>query len=449
MMQFPAFVLLWAVSIALGWAAPASPLITPAPTADEVQLRQRQDSINLGSLAGVLITAVPPSLLSLAETNLPALSRLLWSEFLDDNTPSWFTALPTDVQQYLSGQFGPSTAASNSATASTASTSVSSSSPLLPESSATRTSAPTASTTSATSQLDEPQQDDHKHGLPLWAKVLIGVLVPLFVLGLIALVLLCCWRRRLRRRRAARAQSRTPTPAFISSSHRSRPHENQHSPLRGGYLSHPNTNRHSRRISSNSDGFRNSVGGPSYENIPPPPVTGTHARNSRQSSESLQLFKEAHDPLRHSYDNVASLPPPPRSPERSREFNHQGSPVASHSVPAPNHNGGTMNKVERPSPFFNQGIYAGSFNPYSNPLRMEDDSPFEDPQTPYTAGHVGGHESSWPMDADGQSTDRRQSIPRKPLPHSVYDRCPYYVRRCLLSIACPQFPCSRFSILHQ
>ncbi|KAF1950434.1 hypothetical protein CC80DRAFT_578458 [Byssothecium circinans] len=378
-------------------------------------------------------------------TNLQALSKLLWSEFLDDNTPTWFTVLPTDVQEYLSGQFGPSTTASNRAsTSSSASYSVTSfpaSSSSSSQSSASHASSSAASATPASSQLDDPQNRNHRSGLPLWAKILIGVLVPLFVLSLIALVLFCCLRRRRHRRRHSRTQSRTPTPAFISASNRAEPFGEQHRPLRGGYISHPDANRSSHRISSSSGEFRTPIGGPSYENIQPPPVTGVQSRrSSRHSSGSLKSVQEVPEPMPHHYSNAAPIPLPTRSPRRSRDIGHEVNHETMHPMLPQHTNGGMMNKPQRPSPY-NKGIYAGSFNPYSNPLRLEDESPFDDPLSPYQAGHAaisGGRRSvdreqelflperdahhgyetnDWPLQPHEQPDHRRHSIPRKPLPY--------------------------------
>ena len=58
----------------------------------------------------VLLTGVPESLREVAATNLPALSSILWGEFLDDRKPEWFLELPLEVQEYLVKKFGPQTA---------------------------------------------------------------------------------------------------------------------------------------------------------------------------------------------------------------------------------------------------------------------------------------------------------------------------------------------------
>jgi hypothetical protein len=58
----------------------------------------------------VLLTAIPLSLRQIAATNAPAVSSILWEEFLDESRPQWFLNLPYDIQSYLVKEFGPSTA---------------------------------------------------------------------------------------------------------------------------------------------------------------------------------------------------------------------------------------------------------------------------------------------------------------------------------------------------
>ncbi|KAI4911097.1 hypothetical protein J4E90_007354 [Alternaria incomplexa] len=59
----------------------------------------------------LLITALPLSLRQIAATNIPAVSSILWEEFLDDKRPQWFEELPYDIQSYFIQEFGPATAA--------------------------------------------------------------------------------------------------------------------------------------------------------------------------------------------------------------------------------------------------------------------------------------------------------------------------------------------------
>ncbi|KAF2263147.1 hypothetical protein CC78DRAFT_581711 [Lojkania enalia] len=89
-----------------------SVVVTPAPSVESasamLEKRQSPDAI---SLAQVLLTAVPESIRQIAATNVPAVSSILWREFLDDRRPEWFNELPWDIQSYLIEQFGPETAA--------------------------------------------------------------------------------------------------------------------------------------------------------------------------------------------------------------------------------------------------------------------------------------------------------------------------------------------------
>jgi hypothetical protein len=440
-MRYSGLLLLGASSIAWAGVAPARPTITPAPSVDldELELKIRQGDIDLGSLAAVLATGVPPSILALALTNVPAVSRMLWSDFLDSNTPSWFTALPTDVQGYLSGEFGPTTTSASSASTSSASTS----------------SAPTMSETAvnATANNGKP----HGTGLPLWGKILIGVAVPLFVLALFACVIFCLVRRRRRRRmHKAGAESRAPTPAFISSSHHTRTqHTAEHVPLHSGHHSPP---RHSdqmamandemvfsnRHHSSSSEEYTTPPDGHSYEDIPPPPVFGAHhaasnspTRNARQSSSSLHSVPEVPEP--GAAHLGAGIAPPPRSTRRSsREFNQEfGNGTGKRTSPLNPAQNATYARGDRlpVDPYSaGQGIYAGGNNPY--PSRNDGyenyrhENPFSDPSPPRerhmaSGGYRGAahdqelfmpanwsnhYEQNWPLTPQGV---RKNDVPRR------------------------------------
>lgn len=349
----------------------------------------------------------------MALTDVPAVSRLLWSEFLDDHTPDWFTALPTDVQKYLSGEFGPSSTS--------ASTTASSTTPVSSTASAT-SSTPAAS--EATTKADT-SSTKHDGGLPLWAKIVIGVVVPLVVLALLALLLLCCLRRR-RRNRTVRnnVDSRAPTPAFISSSHQpgySRPPA-EHVPLRGGYISSSETthqtshSNHHHNLSSGSEDFHTPIGGPSYEDIPSatPGAMSRSRRGSRQSFNSLHSVPEVPEPVhnrnRHSLGSGLPIPPPPHSSRRSRDLSEEQdlnhSPVSSNSngrriSPLNPAYGGTGTERDRSShvpdtnPYMNhtigQDIYAGGQHPYP-----AHNNPFADPSPPRQPGYMasGGYRGS-------------------------------------------------------
>ncbi|KAF2223124.1 hypothetical protein BDZ85DRAFT_282158 [Elsinoe ampelina] len=83
-----------------------------------------QASLDLVSVYQVLQTALPSSLIQEALTNSDAVSSQIASEFAAGQTPSWFTALPTDIQSFLIGGAAETgTPASNSATATGNSTS--------------------------------------------------------------------------------------------------------------------------------------------------------------------------------------------------------------------------------------------------------------------------------------------------------------------------------------
>lgn len=71
-----------------------------------------QEAAELLSVVSVLQTALPSSLIQDALTNSEGVSSQLASEFAAGNTPSWFTALPSDVQNYLvpTGFAGPANA---------------------------------------------------------------------------------------------------------------------------------------------------------------------------------------------------------------------------------------------------------------------------------------------------------------------------------------------------
>jgi len=61
----------------------------------------QSSSLNPLSVLSVLETALPSSLLAEALTNSAAVSSQIASEFSAGSTPSWFSALPTPIQSYL------------------------------------------------------------------------------------------------------------------------------------------------------------------------------------------------------------------------------------------------------------------------------------------------------------------------------------------------------------
>jgi len=239
-------------------AAVSAPTITPAPELGfEAWMDKRQlpDAI---SFAQVLLTAIPLSLRQIAVTNAPAVSSILWEEFLDDKRPEWFQNLPWDVQSYLIVRFGPETAwptatpqstglettatqsASSAPFSSTASESprpVLSASSSIPSSaersSATRTSASSAATfsmstrssvrsstsssspaASATADPDAPSADNN--ALSRNQKIGLGVGIPLGIFALAALLCACGFLcRRRRNKRSIDGSDRAASPGFI------------------------------------------------------------------------------------------------------------------------------------------------------------------------------------------------------------------------------------------
>ncbi|KAF2732034.1 hypothetical protein EJ04DRAFT_566324 [Polyplosphaeria fusca] len=242
------------------------PTITPAPelaSANELEQRDGPDAV---SLAYVLLTAIPASLRQIAATNLPAVSSILWSEFLDDNRPDWFEDLPDDIQSYLVSQFGPKTAqpsalstdswvepswtntwwspssseaveSSNGDTSETAMTSQQTETTAAETTEATDSatmSESTASTSSRTihtsglsltselsvpsaSPVDPlaPDASSSSEGLSRQQKIGIGVGVPLAIAGAAAVALACCFLLRRQRRKSQNGSQPPSSPGFI------------------------------------------------------------------------------------------------------------------------------------------------------------------------------------------------------------------------------------------
>jgi hypothetical protein len=225
------------------------------------------------SFAQVLLTAIPLSLRQIAATNAPAVSSILWEEFLDDKRPEWFLRLPYDIQSYLVQEFGPKTAsppvppqttdaqatstqskwewpsttnawqssrvtpsapsslpisASQSSSASVSrsrSTTVSSivtfststrSSASLSRSSATSSISPSSrasSMPSATSDPDSPSASND--GLTRTQKIGLGVGIPFGILGAAAILLGCCFLLRRRKNKQVNGSIPPSSPGFI------------------------------------------------------------------------------------------------------------------------------------------------------------------------------------------------------------------------------------------
>ncbi|KAH6619003.1 hypothetical protein C7974DRAFT_317386 [Boeremia exigua] len=179
---------------ALGGVVPA-PTITPAPIVG------RQDP-NAIELAKVLLTALPASLRQLAATNIPAVSSILWREFLDDNKPDWFTALPSSIQSYLIVQYGPSTAWPTST-------------PTPSSTLASTTADATATETAASAAASPDSPPETNSGLSMGAKIGIGIGVPLGVLALLAVLIPCCIASRKKKPKKSSGYEPPPSPGFM------------------------------------------------------------------------------------------------------------------------------------------------------------------------------------------------------------------------------------------
>ncbi|KAJ4356079.1 uncharacterized protein N0V89_004106 [Didymosphaeria variabile] len=242
------------------------PRITPAPSAELLVERQDPDAI---SLAQVLLTAVPESLRQIAATNLPAVSSILWEEFLDDKRPEWFEELPWEVQSYLIRKFGPQTAwpteaptsggfgASDGFTATVIVTASSdrTSEPTRPATSFTtsytsgssqapvsESSASPSRTISSSINLAEPSETStpspttepeapasSNNGLSRDQKIGLGVGIPFGLLGAAALFLACCMLCRRRKKKHVEGSIPPASPGFIPRfAFQDRSHDGEH-----------------------------------------------------------------------------------------------------------------------------------------------------------------------------------------------------------------------------
>ena len=187
---------------------------------------------------------MPLSLRQIAATNPPAISSILWRQFLDDNKPQWFLDLPSDIQSYLIVEYGPETAWSSASSSTAKSTPTSNS--------ASKTGTPSASSTtalssdgtrsssaaaSATSSPDAPPAT--VAGLTRQEKIKLGLGIPLGLLGAAAVLLTCCffYRRRKNKRRVNGLEPPS-SPGFIprSAFHEKTAYQPEHrAPLYTGF----------------------------------------------------------------------------------------------------------------------------------------------------------------------------------------------------------------------
>lgn len=152
----------------------------------------------------MLLTALPGSLRQIAATNIPAVSSILWREFLDDNKPDWFTALPSNIQSYLIVQYGPSTAWPTSTPASSSSIA-----------STTADSSAITSTPAASAASEPEVPSESSSGLSQGAKIGIGLGVPLGVLALLAVIVPFCIACRKKKPKKSSGYEPPPSPGFM------------------------------------------------------------------------------------------------------------------------------------------------------------------------------------------------------------------------------------------
>jgi hypothetical protein len=320
--------------------------------------RQRLTQPSSIELAKILLTAVPESLREIAATNLPAVSSILWREFLDENKPEWFKDLPSDIQSYLIQQFGPSTAwVSPTATAASDAATTEEASSATPEASSGSgivtsiltvsigsVGIPIAAPSSTTTSAPPP-------GLTRTQKLGIGIGVglPLAILFTAALVLCCCYCLRRRHRKSVDGSQPPSSPGFIPRFAFQEKGEH-HDPLNGtsrdrhisqdtSYSGYSNwdddvieTMENTQRANDHGALNDNGHGAP----IPAPPLYHTHssnrARGKRTSYSSLHSVQEEHEP-----EDMPALPRDPfrPSPPRRTSFGLVPGPAQTRRKPVP------------------------------------------------------------------------------------------------------------------
>lgn len=275
------------------------------------------------SLAQVLLTALPLSLRLIAATNVPAVSSILWEEFLDDKKPDWFLDLPWDIQSYLITEFGPQTAwptappttetsdSEATPTASDVPTETNSGSESLtasisgsesfnsastPTNSASESSASSSSSTSAsrsstasasnsslrplaTAATDPEAPASSSSGLTRGQKIGIGLGVPLALLAIAALLFCCCLLCRRRKKRRVNGTEPPSSPGFIprfSFQDRglSYEHHEHRAPLTSGYHE---TNREISDGNWDDDDYEHAAIAASHRRDTFPPAASTAA----------------------------------------------------------------------------------------------------------------------------------------------------------------------------
>lgn len=144
------------------------------------------------SVLQVLLTALPPSALSLAATNAPAFQSEMYSSLSAGNIPEWYQALPSDVKTILPQLYPAAAPTETSAEATTTATETSTSTevagtisgrPTGGSNSTTTVNSPTLSTTGGSGA---PTQTDNGAAFPS-AVLGSGIAGALGVIGMLIL----------------------------------------------------------------------------------------------------------------------------------------------------------------------------------------------------------------------------------------------------------------------
>lgn len=273
----------------------------------------------------MLLTALPASLRQLAATNIPAVSSILWHEFLDNNKPEWFKDLPQNIQSYLIVQYGPSTAWPTAAATSDASS-------VSPTASSSELSSVAASATAASS-TDSPtsipdSSPEGSSGLSQGQKIGIGIGVPLGVLALAAVLIPLCFACR-RKKQKPSGYEPPPSPGFMphgAFQEKSTSYQEYRRPLNNPTLNRSQSWDHDDELWMPEDSQHRAHNiAPAASTVPMgnsstvigPALVHTHsssrARGKRTSYNSLHSVAEVNEPD----DGHAAHTPPKRMLRRS------------------------------------------------------------------------------------------------------------------------------------
>ncbi|KAJ4985375.1 hypothetical protein SVAN01_09130 [Stagonosporopsis vannaccii] len=332
--------------------------VVPTPTITAAPVVERQDP-NAIELAKVLLTALPGSLRQIAATNIPQVSSILWREFLDDNKPDWFTALPSNIQSYLIVQYGPSTAwPTSTPTSSSSSTSTT-------VDSSTITPTPAAS---ATSEPESPSESSS--GLSQGAKIGIGLGVPLGVLALLAVIVPFCIACRKNKPKKSSGYEPPSSPGFMphgAFQEKSTSYQEYRRPLNRNQSWEQDDELWMQPVADDSPHRQqhNAANMPMGKstNVVGPPLVHTHssnrARGKRTSHSSLHAVAEVTEPDEEHATYAANNHAPRRSSMPSCPSDLPPIPTNASIRRKPLSTGSVISPVESPavSPVAERGSY--------------------------------------------------------------------------------------------